>query len=282
MNNIFFFSLDYASFYRPYTSIEKFRERNLKEFQGKTVVATEKVHGTNFRLIGFRDDSGAISVYGGKRTAILEHAEDFFGFQKIIDRYSSNVIDIMSAHPEAKQIDIICELFGGNFHGDKLHDSITIQKGKYANYSKDNDIRVFDIHLDEIWLSWDQIIEFGTKWSLPLVPEVFRGLWEDVKDFNVETFQSLLATEINGVNLQDNPAEGVVLRLETPSTQDHRGMRIKWKCQEMLEGATYKPKDISRKIDNIDRYISMMDQVRFDNFKTKKIFEFNDANIGKI
>ena len=49
----------------------------------------------------------------------------------------------------------------------------------------------------------------------------------------------------------------------------------------MLEGATYKPKDISRKIDNIDRYISMMDQVRFDNFKTKKIFEFNDANIGK-
>ena len=187
----------------------------------------------------------------------------------------------MQAHPKAKQIDIICELFGGNYHGDKIPNSKTIQNGKYANYSKDNDIRVFDIHLDDLWLSWDQVIEFGGRWGLPLVPEVFRGLWEHVKDFNVETFQSLLANQINEDNSQDNPAEGVVLRLETPSTQDHRDMRIKWKCEEMLEGATYKPKDIRCNIENIERYLSMMDQVRFDNFKTKKIFEFNDAIIGK-
>ena len=265
---------------RPYTSIEKFRERNLQHFSEKLVVGTEKIHGTNFRLIGYRNSDGDISVHAGKRNTILEKTDDFFGSQKIITQYHDKVVAMMDDNPTYSQVDIIGELFGGNYHGEKTLDSKTIQKGKYANYAKNNDIRVFDVHIDDKWLTWDETIEFGKIWGLHVVPEVFRGTWEDVKAFDVETFQSLLANQINGPG-KSCPAEGVVVCLLNPITKSSRNLRVKWKCEEMLEGVQHKPRSVRPEIENMDTYLAMMDLVRFDNFQTKKIYEFDDQHIGK-
>jgi Rnl2 family RNA ligase len=76
---------------------------------------TEKVHGSNFSFIYFRD--GTIKY--AKRTSEIKEGERFFQFETILDSTIPKIQDlftlILADRPTLTQIQVYGELFGGIF-----------------------------------------------------------------------------------------------------------------------------------------------------------------------
>lgn len=269
-----------SSEYLQYSSIDKYRERNLSNFYGKECVLTEKIHGSNFQLWCDITNNEEILIRAGKRSGFIGE-EKFFNHKYIIEKYKQNIIQMIPNDGNQHQIRIIGEYFGGNYHGKCSANSCSIQKGKYANYSIDNDLAVFDIVIDGIWQSWDEVKEICIRYGFIHVPEVVRGFWEDIKDFDVENFNSILSEQINKDGIK-NPAEGVVIRLiNSGEDRTNRDTRVKWKCREMIEGVPKERTIKSNKNQINENYINMMDQSRFDTYFSKVGPDvFTDKNIG--
>jgi Rnl2 family RNA ligase len=269
-----------ASKYVPYSSIDKYRERNLYHFYGKECVLTEKIHGSNFQLWCESLKNGSVTIRAGKRSGFIGE-EKFFNHSTIIEKYTSNIIEMIPRDGSPHQIRIIGEYFGGSYHGKCSPGACSIQKGKYANYSSTNDFAVFDIVIDGIWQTWDKVKELCNTYGLIHVPEVIRGIWEEINVFDVENFKSILSEQINKDGIQ-NPAEGVVIRLIDPGEDcTNRDNRVKWKCGEMIEGVPRERSITSNKSEVDEKYIGMMDQSRFDSYFSKVGPDvFTDRNIG--
>jgi Rnl2 family RNA ligase len=255
--------------YIPYSSIDKFRKRNTEKFEGHNVVLTEKIHGSNFQIVVSRDP---INIRFGKRSGYLVDGENFFGYEQTMDPYKCRVTNALNAL-EAQNMTIIGEYYGGNLNGTKSAKATTVQKGVYSNYSADNEFAIYEVIIDKIWYSWDQVKEFATKYGFTHVPEIARGPWESFAEFDVNSLRSQLAKS-------DSPAEGVVIRLETQDA-NVRGIRVKWKCDSMLESPRQIKIKGSHEDDNMRYCYGMMNQPRFDCYLSKVgPEEFTDANIG--
>lgn len=256
--------------YEPYQSIKSFHQKNLGPFRRKNVILTEKIHGSNWQFWIILNKDNTINIKGGKRSAFIENGDKFFNSDKLTldykDRLETLILNESSDLCETNIIRLIGEYYGGNYHGEKDSNSISIQKGAFANYSTKNDFIIFDIVINGRWLKWDDIKVICNKYYLNHVPEVCRGIWEDIySNFNIDTFESILSKQINNDSLK-NIAEGVVIRLEEPDYEmNSRDYRVKWKCNLMLETSTQ-----SYKCDNkYDKYISHMNQNRFDSYLSK-------------
>ena len=90
------------------------------------------------------------------------------------------------------------------------HNSMPIQRGIYANYCEHNDFAVFDIILDGHILDWDSVVKYCQEYGFYSTPEIKRGLWEDVSDFDVENYKSPTAEHFNGLNEIPSQIEGVI------------------------------------------------------------------------
>lgn len=172
----------------------------------KEVIATEKLHGTNFRVFfpegmtslddvqfGGRNEFFARKdyegFYGGRpvgwfkeRPDLLAHAWDFFR-----DRGYTNVI-------------IYGEIAGAG-----------IQKGVRYLLEKEIIFRAFDIRIGENLVTYDLFVEICEAIGWPRVPEVWRG------EPSLEAFDALLERQSpegvrGGVSDPNNLMEGVVIR----------------------------------------------------------------------
>lgn len=246
------------------------------------VVLTEKIHGAYF-LLNIRLVNGKMVLNCGKRNGIIGPTENFFRHRTVLQKYEKNLdrlMEFLSTTENFSEISISGELHGGYYHGQTAPGSKAIQKSKFSNYCKENDFVVFDIKLNGKWLCWDEVIDFcKTRLQMNHVPEIARGSWEDIRSFNVDSQQSFLAEKYNGNDGEDNPIEGVVIRLERPefTKPGERDIRFKWKCKEMLEGGCDRDLPVTD-----DSVVLMMNQPRFEAYLSKVgSDEIIDGNIGK-
>lgn len=169
-----------ARFYK-YTDIE-----NIKNFptvlqQDEEVVITEKLHGTNFRVANI---DGELHV-GGHRTDFNKSDENLYW--KAAKLY--NLQDILNSGEQ---------LFG-EIYGFK------IQKLAYGLKNK-FDVRFFDLMVNSRYVNYAQFKEFCEKRSIPMVPELYIGKWNN----------DLMDMASGKTTLAEHVKEGIVI---TPLTE---------------------------------------------------------------
>lgn len=222
----------------------------------KEVVATEKLHGTNFRL---HFPAGMASIeevqYGGRNEAFGNgESGSFYGGRPV--RFFKDRPELLTAMMETfasyafRGVTVFGEAFGAG-----------VQRG--VRYVTDDSIlfRAFDIAVGESFVTYDLFVEICEKAGLPRVPEIWRG------DPTVAALDALLekvSTEAqrNGVTDEGNLSEGVVVR-SNPLLRDVFGqwLIIKHKSEGFSEVAKKKEtgkatQDVSKATDFAQTYVT--------------------------
>ena len=269
--------------FQRYPSLLKFRKRYTDALIGREVVLLEKIHGSNFSFYCERNGDGELKIRVGKRTSFLNPDDKFFNYQVIVDKYKSCVEELvyhLFQDGAPHTLVILGEYFGGIYNNKVPAGSVSIQRGQYANYCAHNDFAVFDIIVDGVAMPWDKVISKCNTFGFFHVPEIKRGLWEELKDFDVEKFKSPTAIKFNGDNAISSPIEGVIIR---PLDSDKIVDRIKWKCDGMLEIPKKMDGPAPVKTDNFDKYYLMLNENRVDTYYSKVgDGDWNDTNLGRL
>lgn len=221
----------------------------------KEVIATEKLHGSNFRLFFPAGITSIDQVRYGSRNDELGTGEggSFYGGRPV--RFFTDRPELLTAMMETfasyafSDVTVFGEAFGAG-----------VQKG--VRYVTDDSIlfRAFDIAVAENFLTYDLFVEICEKAGLPRVPEIWRG------DPTVEALDALLekvSTEAkkNGVTDEGNLSEGVVVR-SNPLFRDVFGqwLIIKHKSEGFSEVAKKvpgkTPSDVSKATDFATTFVT--------------------------
>jgi Rnl2 family RNA ligase len=177
-------------------------------FSVKEVVATEKLHGSNFRIHFPLGMASLADVRYGSRD--VEDTDPLFPLRKAKEWFESRPDLLTTMWEVIKSYGFSdCTIFG-EAYGPGI-------KAKGVKYATDDDknirFRAFDIMVGEreSFVTYDLFIEIADKMSLPRVHEVWRG--EPTK----ATFDALLEQpshegKLSGIDDPNNHAEGVVIR----------------------------------------------------------------------
>lgn len=185
----------------PLTSSEW---KNFNPQSVKFWYVTEKVHGSCFCFI-FNCKTKEISY--GKRKTILENDETFFGYRNMLPKISEKILLICKTvneiQPNSEEIHIFGELFGNN-----------VQNGIY--YSDDINFYAFDIsfvnNTKEIYLDFEESLKIFNKFNILHSTPLAKFLkLEDALNYNYN-FQSTIANKLNNKCVENNKAEGIVIR----------------------------------------------------------------------
>ncbi len=178
-------------------------------------VATEKIHGANFRFIyqGKR-------LHFGKRKELLTWEDDFFGFQKVVVATESQIIALceqLSLDFGADTIIIYGELFGGLYpHPDvPVCECIeAIQTGIY--YSPDILFCAFDIAFEnapdqKTYLSYAQSLTYFDHFGILCAKPLKTAKLTDLLNMDLR-IQSRIPFELGLPAIAENWIEGVVIK----------------------------------------------------------------------
>jgi len=268
--------------FQKYPSLLKFRKKYTDGLNGRHVVLLEKIHGSNFSFYCERNGDGQFNSQVGKRTSFLGKDEKFFNYEVIVDKYMPHVQELANHLFQDEQphtLIVLGEYFGGIYDNKISHNSTPIQRGQYANYCEHNDFAVFDIILDGNILDWDNVVKYCQEYGFYSTPEIKRGFWEDVSDFDVENYKSPTAEHFNGINELPSQIEGVIIR---PLDTNKIDKRIKWKCEGMLE-VPNKMSPKPKKEDPFEKYLCFLNENRVDTFYSKiGDGQWDETNLGTL
>jgi len=208
------------AYFKRYCSIENHTFKDILEaislsgFTAQHVkwVATEKVHGANF---SFCYDGKEIRCF--KRSGLVKD-EFFHGHAQVQKDLEPN---IKKAYEMVRQLvsDVnVIHIFGELFGGGYPHPSLKPLEGvkhvqKYIWYSQSVSFFAFDISTDTRgYLDFD-VAEAIFKncnffYSLPLI----TGTFDEVMKFDVETFETTIPGRLSLPPINNNLAEGVVIK----------------------------------------------------------------------
>ena len=197
----------------------------------KEVIATEKLHGTNFRLFFPAQMTTIADVQFGGRNDVFKSERQVQKF------YSGRPVDWFKRRPELLQR--MADLFRERGYRDTIvYGEICgagIQKG--VRYRQDEDLffRAFDICLGDHLVTHDLFVELCEATELPYVPEVWRGE-PSLAAFDALLEQPSMEGQRNGIRDADNLMEGVVIRSNPLlRTADQRWLIIKHKSETFAE-----------------------------------------------
>jgi len=185
----------------------------------RTWVVTEKIDGTNMRLIFDRTAGSVLFDVRGKTDnasippALLRHCVD------LATRLVPDVTETMDQHSLNRLI------LHGEGYGAK------IQGG--GKYRPDQGFILFDVQAGDVFLSDDQVTKTGAVLDIPRVPV----LGEKTLDEIVSLVRAGFPSWTTFTSDPDFPAEGVVARTVEP-LYDNRGERliIKLKTKDFRGG----------------------------------------------
>lgn len=149
-------------------------------------VFTEKVDGTNIRIIIHPVIAGGDITFGGKTT---DAQIPSFLVNKLQERFLPQRPAINEIFPD-----------GGCLYGEGY--GAKIQNGG-GNYRGDQDFVLFDVRIGDWWLQRDAIDDIATKLSLAVVPIIGRGTLADMIAMARSGFHSKWGSFV---------AEGIVAR----------------------------------------------------------------------
>ena len=201
----------------------------------KQVVATEKLHGSNFRVFF---PAGLTSIdevrYGGRNEVFAPGDDGFYG-GKAVRWFKSRpallrrLMEVFTSHGFS-DVTVYGEICGAG-----------IQKGVRYAPGDEALFRAFDVRVAECFVTYDLFTSLCDAADLPRVPEIWRG------EPSLDAFDALLEKPSeegrkNGVAGDDNTAEGVVIR-SNPLLRDVFGswLIIKHKAESFTEVAKKKP-----------------------------------------
>lgn len=149
-------------------------------------VFTEKVDGTNIRVIVHPVIAGGEIKFGGKTDDAQIPA---FLVAKLQERFLPQREALNAAFPD-----------GGCLYGEGY--GAKIQKGG-GNYRQDQDFVLFDVKVREWWLQRQDVDDVATKLGLDVVPIIGRGTLSEMIAWGQRGFKSTWG---------DFSAEGIVAR----------------------------------------------------------------------
>jgi hypothetical protein len=149
-------------------------------------IFTEKVDGTNIRVIVYPAIAGGDIKFGGKTDDAQIPA---FLVDRLQQRFLPQKAQLNEAFPD-----------GGCLYGEGY--GAKIQKGG-GNYRADQDFVLFDVKVGEWWLQRDAVADVAATFGLDVVPVIGRG-----------TLADMIAMAHAGFNSSwgDFRAEGIVAR----------------------------------------------------------------------
>jgi len=172
----------------------------------KEVIATEKLHGTNFRVY-FPEGMASIDEvqYGGRN--------EEFGTGDAPEFYGGRPVRWFKERPELLQR-LLGLFHGRGFSGVVLYGEMCgtgIQKG--VRYAGPGEIlfRAFDLRVGESFVTYDLFVELCDAAGLPRVREVWRGE-PSLAAFDALLDRPSLEGQANGLSDDRNLMEGVVIR----------------------------------------------------------------------
>jgi ATP-dependent RNA circularization protein (DNA/RNA ligase family) len=171
---------------------------------GNTWVFTEKVDGTNIRVI-FQD---GVVTFGGRTDDAQIPAQLV---TRLNERFLPMAAKLAEAFPDGSAV-----LYGEGY-------GAKIQKGG-GNYRQDQDFVLFDVRVGEWWLQRADVEDVAQKLGLDIVPIIGEG-----------TLHDAVARVKNGIRSTwgDFEAEGIVARPKTElKTRAGHRLIAKIKCRD--------------------------------------------------
>lgn len=202
-------------------------------------VLVEKIHGSNSAFV-YQCQDGQPSFHLARRNGFVPEKElqTFFNIEKAYQPFVEQLMKLcetacyeMGLDHRHHQVVVYSELYGGN-----------IQKG--MRYHDTETILVFDIRVDDTFLSYQKMQALCRSHDIPSVPLIQQGTLDElIVSFRekLEKFNSQVPQCIHQKNVDDAPAEGVILRpLNLDDEYDVTArsstvQRYKWKKMEHCE-----------------------------------------------
>ena len=179
---------------KPFDGLVKYDIENIKKYpdvilQDEEVIFTEKIHGTLVRITS-HDGVVRISSKGIGNSGLAFTEDTSNTYTRAYDLYSDEISTIAS-RVGSDRITVFGEVFGRGIQD--------------LNYNKNLEIRVFDIHDGNEWLSTGEIQTVLNGLALQYVPIIWKG------KFSQEILEKYTSgkTQIDGA---DHIREGIVIR----------------------------------------------------------------------
>jgi len=178
-----------------------------------TWVATEKVHGANF---SFCTDGETITC--AKRTSQLSPGEKFHDWELLLETEKPKILhlfkSVQSTNPSTV-ITIFGEILGGIYpHKDvpkDLNVTVHVQKGVY--YFPEIKFYAFDIWASgHSFLPYDDFARYCSEAGFLYAEPLLRGTFTELMEFPVDTHITTLPTKFGLPPLDNNIAEGIVIK----------------------------------------------------------------------
>ena len=187
--------------------VKKFDLENIKNHPNviqpnDEVVMTEKIHGTNFRIVihpnlkiseAFFDGYVSVTSKGlGNQGLFFKNNQSnennlYVKTLKTIEHQISGILNVMT-----EEIMIFGEIYG---HG--------VQDLTYG--TKNTEFRVFEVCVNRKWLDWNQLVDFCKSFDLSMVPVAYIG------PYNLEILRGM-TDGITMIENGNNIREGVVVK----------------------------------------------------------------------
>ncbi|WP_030925668.1 RNA ligase family protein [Streptosporangium amethystogenes] len=216
----------------PYPKIPT-TERSGRAVVGGPWVATEKVHGA--QMVIAHDGRNTLV---GKRKAWLRDDEPFFGWRLLRGHLEKAAKAALARGGAA--VRVYGELYGGHYpHPDvsPMPGITPVQTGVW--YSPEIRFALFDVlhHRDPgdpgVFLPYADVASIAADAELDVVPILGRGTRSELDALPVR-FPSRVPQALGLPSIQDNLAEGIVLRPDIPLPSDRRPT-VKLKIEEFDE-----------------------------------------------
>ncbi|WP_231128679.1 RNA ligase family protein [Chryseobacterium vaccae] len=191
-------------------------ENDFSQMEKLKWVVTEKVHGANFSFIY---ENGHLKF--AKRKEYLNWADDFFGFQLVVNKLEDNILRLfehINSKITAEKYIIYGELFGGKYPHPEVSpvkDVHAIQTGVY--YTPAIEFCAFDIAIEtdgsgsKYYLDYETSVTYFKQFGIFHAQPLFIGKFNEAMNFNIR-MNSTVPKEFNLPELQDNLIEGVVIK----------------------------------------------------------------------
>lgn len=194
----------------------KFSKPEFKYLKDNKWLFTEKVDGTNIRVIIRKRDTWTIEIRGRSDKANVPD-----GVTQYIHSKLSDFVKLGRCFEHAKLSEgFVACLYGEGF-GPK------IQKGG-GKYRKDQGFVLFDVMINNVWLDRKDVVDISDKLEIEVVPVLSTGPLSFMVEMCQEGFNSRWG---------DFMAEGIVARPEV-EMYNKQGKRIitKLKCKDFDRG----------------------------------------------
>ena len=239
-----------------YGSIENSYRENILRHIAEVIdpteewVALEKIHGCNFSAT----TNGRVTKWASRSSYIGDEGLRSFNNALIATmRYEVSILNLFNKlkeeYPGLYTVRVFGELFGGTYPGKDLpHQYKAIQKGVF--YTNDIEFMVFDVaistnsidtpEVSSIYLDTEDVINYCRKAGLVPLEILYRGTLHDMLQLN-QVFQSTIPSILGLPTLDNNEAEGFVLKPKKNVESERGRIILKHKNPKYLENICEKP-----------------------------------------